>query len=58
MPKIKENILKHSFGDGRLVISNNLCEAHMRTFATASKAWLFADTTKCAFASKNVMSSL
>ena len=36
--------------DGRLVISNNLCEAHIRPIATARKAWLFADTPKGAFA--------
>lgn len=30
--------------DGRLEISNNLCESHIRPFATARKAWLFADT--------------
>lgn len=36
--------------DGRLPISNNLCEAHIRPFATARKAWLFADTPKGAFA--------
>ena len=36
--------------DGRLVISNNLCESHIRPFATARKAWLFADTPKGAFA--------
>lgn len=30
--------------------SNNLCEAHIRPFATAHKAWLFADTPKGAFA--------
>lgn len=36
--------------DGRLVISNNLCESHIRPFATARKAWLFADTPKGASA--------
>ena len=36
--------------DGRLVISNNLCESHIRPFATARKAWLFADTPKGATA--------
>lgn len=30
--------------DGRLEISNNLCESHIRPFATARHAWLFADT--------------
>ena len=28
----------------RLEISNNLCESHIRPFATARRAWLFADT--------------
>ena len=32
--------------DGRLAISNNLCESHIRPFATARRAWLFADTPK------------
>lgn len=36
--------------DGRLVISNNLCESHIRPFATARRAWLFADTPKGATA--------
>lgn len=36
--------------DGRLAISNNLCEAHIRPFATARRAWLFADTPKGATA--------
>lgn len=36
--------------DGRLEISNNLCESHIRPFATARKAWLFADTPKGAAA--------
>ena len=30
--------------DGRLEISNNLCESHIRPFATSRRAWLFADT--------------
>ena len=30
--------------DGRLEMSNNLCESHIRPFATARRAWLFADT--------------
>ena len=30
--------------DGRLVISNNLVESHIRPFAVGRKAWLFADT--------------
>jgi hypothetical protein len=32
--------------DGRLPISNNLCEANIKPFATARRAWLFADTPK------------
>ena len=36
--------------DGRLPISNNLCEANIKPFATARRAWLFADTPKGAFA--------
>ena len=36
--------------DGRLAISNNLCESHIRPLATARRAWLFADTPKGATA--------
>ena len=36
--------------DGRLPISNNLCESNIRPFATARRAWLFADTPKGATA--------
>ena len=32
--------------DGRLPISNNLVEANIKPFATARRAWLFADTPK------------
>lgn len=32
--------------DGRVPISNNLCEANIRPYATARRAWLFADTKK------------
>ena len=32
--------------DGRLPISNNLCEANIKPFATARRARLFADTPK------------
>lgn len=32
--------------DGRIDISNNLCETHIRPFAVARKSWLFADTPK------------
>lgn len=37
--------------DGRLPISNNLCESAIRPFAAARRAWLFADTPKGAKAS-------
>lgn len=37
--------------DGRLPLTNNLCESHIRLFATARRAWLFADTPKGAKAS-------
>jgi len=37
--------------DGRLEISNNLCESHIRPFATGRKSWLFADTPAGAKAS-------
>lgn len=36
--------------DGRLPISNNLCEANIKPFATARRAWMFADTPKGATA--------
>ena len=36
--------------DGRIPISNNLCEANIKPFATARRAWLFADTPKGAYA--------
>lgn len=36
--------------DGRIPISNNLCEANIKPFATARRAWLFADTPKGATA--------
>ncbi|WP_262807121.1 IS66 family transposase, partial [Enterobacter quasiroggenkampii] len=32
--------------DGGLPISNNLCEANIKPFATARRAWLFANTPK------------
>lgn len=31
-------------------MTNNLCEANVKPFATARRAWLFADTPKRAFA--------
>ena len=36
--------------DGRLPVSNNYCKANIKPFATARRAWLFADTPKGAFA--------
>jgi len=36
--------------DGRIPLSNNLCEANIKPFATARRAWLFADSTKGATA--------
>lgn len=32
--------------DGRLPLSNNLCEANLRPYAAARRAWLFADTPR------------
>lgn len=32
--------------DGRLPLSNNLCEANIKPYATARRAWLFADSPK------------
>lgn len=32
--------------DGRIPISNNLCEANIKPYATARRAWLFADSPK------------
>lgn len=32
--------------DGRLSLSNNICEVRIRPFAVARRAWLFADTPK------------
>lgn len=36
--------------DGRIPLSNNYCEANIKPFATARRAWLFADTPRGAFA--------
>ena len=36
--------------DGRIPLSNNYCEANIKPFATARRAWLFADTPHGAFA--------
>jgi transposase len=32
--------------DGRIPVLNNLCEANIKPFAIARRAWLFADTPK------------
>lgn len=32
--------------DGRLPLSNNLCEANIKPYATARRAWLFADSPR------------
>lgn len=48
--KNQRKYLETFLEDGRLAISNNLCESHIRPFATARKSWLFADTPKGAFA--------
>lgn len=45
------NKLETFLEDGRLEISNNLCESHIRPFATGRRSWLFADTPKGATAS-------
>lgn len=45
----KEN-LETFLEDGRIPLSNNYCEAIIKPFATARKAWLFADTTSGVFA--------
>lgn len=44
--KYLETFLK----DGRIPLSNNYCEANIKPFATARRAWLFADTPRSAFA--------
>ena len=36
--------------DGRIPLSNKYCEANIKPFATARRAWLFADTPQGAFA--------
>lgn len=36
--------------DGRIPLSNNYCEANIKPFATARRAWLVADTPHGAFA--------
>ena len=42
----QEEYLETFMEDGRLPISNNLCEANIKPFATTRRAWLFADTSK------------
>ena len=49
-PDYSEEILETYLEDGRLPVSNNYCEANIKPFATARRAWLFADTPKGAFA--------
>lgn len=44
--KNQKEYLETFMEDGRLPISNNLCEANIKPFATARRAWLFADTPK------------
>ena len=44
--KNQKKYLETFLEDGRLPISNNLCEANIKPFATARRAWLFADTPK------------
>ena len=48
--KNQRKYLETFLEDGRLPISNNLCESHIRPFATSRRAWLFADTPKGAWA--------
>lgn len=48
--KNQRKYLETFLEDGRLALSNNLCESHIRPFATARKSWLFADTPKGVFA--------
>ena len=44
--KNQKKYLETFLEDGRLPISNNLCEVNIKPFATARRAWLFADTPK------------
>lgn len=48
--KNQRKYLETFLEDGRLPISNNLCEANIKPYATARRAWLFADTPKGATA--------
>lgn len=44
--KNQRTYLETFMEDGRIPLSNNLCEANIKPFATARRAWLFADTPK------------
>lgn len=44
--KNQKEYLETFLEDGHLPILNNLCEANIKPFATARRAWLFADTPK------------
>ncbi len=48
--KNQKEYLETFLEDGRIPISNNYCEANIKPFATARRAWLFADTPRGAFA--------
>ena len=48
--KNQKKYLETFLEDGRLPISNNLCEANIKPYATARRSWLFADTPKGATA--------
>lgn len=48
--KNQRKYLETFLEDGRLPISNNICEANIKPYATARRAWLFADTPKGATA--------
>ena len=48
-PRTPEEVKEITFRqmeNERVPISNNLCEANIKPFATARRAWLFADTPK------------
>ncbi len=46
MPKNQRKYREIFLEDGRLPISNNLCEPNIKPYATARRAWLFADEPK------------
>ena len=50
LPESKEISGDTFLEDGRIPLSNNYCEANIKPFATARRAWLFADTPRGAFA--------